>query len=141
VWRTPLHLIGVMCLGQVWLPLDLVDYEPQFQKAVARALGGYVIAASDEVAGKLAREHGIGCVTLDGKVSSRGSVSGGYDRGRGRLEVMMRNKIQMDGLQVSSMRSITLAGIQGRGPMFLVNPHCRMWGVQSIAQCAAEQRS
>ncbi len=60
--------------GEVILPLDLVSFEPALRPAVLRALGGHVIAATDDVAARLITRFGIPSVTPDGKVTSRGTM-------------------------------------------------------------------
>ncbi|XP_057851867.2 uncharacterized protein LOC131062169 isoform X2 [Cryptomeria japonica] len=64
--------------GSVILPLEQIEYNVKFEKAMKRVFGGYVISSSDEVAKDLILRHGIWSVTLDGKVNRSGSVTGGW---------------------------------------------------------------
>ncbi|KAH9311267.1 hypothetical protein KI387_026302, partial [Taxus chinensis] len=64
--------------GSVILPLEQIDYNVRFEKAIKRVFGGYVISSSDEVAKDLILHHGIWSVTLDGKVNRSGSLTGGW---------------------------------------------------------------
>jgi chromosome segregation ATPase len=63
---------------KVWVPLDLIDYQPAYHTAMLRAFGSFVIAADDSTAGVLMECYGISSVTLDGTISKRGTMSGGW---------------------------------------------------------------
>lgn len=64
--------------GQVVVPVDLLEFDICARPAVLRAFGCAVITASDAVAAQLAACHGLACVTLDGRLHSRGSLTGGW---------------------------------------------------------------
>lgn len=64
--------------GSVTLPIDLLQYEQRFKKAIVRAFGNYLISLSDEVGRDLVIKNKIWNVTLDGRVNRTGSVSGGW---------------------------------------------------------------
>ncbi|PRW20630.1 putative polyamine transporter isoform A [Chlorella sorokiniana] len=68
--------------GQVVLPLDLLRFEPRFRPAMLRAFGSHVLAASDAVAGQLITRFGVPSITPDGRVTSHGTLQGGW-RGSG----------------------------------------------------------
>ncbi len=100
-----------MCVthaDKVVLPLDLLDYHPSVHKAVARAFGGYVLAADSETAAVLAQRYGLSSVTPDGTVSRRGSVSGGYTDDRQRVsgpEATLRNVLELQQTLVRHTRA------------------------------------
>ncbi len=54
--------------------MDLLEFDPAHERAVLRAFGGYVVAASDAAAARLVAEFGLSSVTLDGKISQKGSL-------------------------------------------------------------------
>ncbi|KAL4425175.1 hypothetical protein ABPG75_009191 [Micractinium tetrahymenae] len=64
--------------GQVVLPADLVAFAPAHRPAILRAFGSHVIAASDAVAEQLVTRFGIPSVTLSGRLTSRGTLQGGW---------------------------------------------------------------
>lgn len=64
--------------GSIILPIDLLQYDHKFDKAVKRAFGRYVISSTDIIGRDLALQNNIWNVTLDGKVNRFGSVSGGW---------------------------------------------------------------
>ena len=63
-----------MLAGSVVIPLELLEYEAAYHGAMVRAFGGCVIAQDDAMAAKLVTQHGLPCITLDGKVSRPGSM-------------------------------------------------------------------
>lgn len=63
-----------MPAGSLTLPLELLEYNAEYHTAMVRAFGGSVIAADDATAARLVTEHGLACITLDGKVSRPGSM-------------------------------------------------------------------
>ena len=63
-----------MLAGSVVIPLELLDYEAAYHGAMVRAFGGCVIAQDDATAAKLVAQHGLPCITLDGKISRPGSM-------------------------------------------------------------------
>lgn len=68
---------------KVVLPLDLLDFDKKYAPAMQRAFGGYVIAADDATAAKLVQQFGLSSVTLQGTVSKKGSMSGGWTGSHG----------------------------------------------------------
>ena len=62
----------------VVLPIDLINVAGPESKALVRAFGGLVIAASDQTAAALLARFGIPSVTKAGRVSRRGSLEGGW---------------------------------------------------------------
>ncbi len=63
-----------MLAGSVIIPLELLEYETAYHGAMVRAFGGCVIAKDDATAAKLVTQHGLPCITLDGKISRPGSM-------------------------------------------------------------------
>ncbi len=63
-----------MLAGSVVIPLELLEYEAAHHGAMVRAFGGSVIAQDDATAAKLVTQHGLPCITLDGKISRPGSM-------------------------------------------------------------------
>ncbi|MCO5568710.1 hypothetical protein L7F22_022409 [Adiantum nelumboides] len=64
--------------GSVILPIELLQFDQRFKKAITRAFGTYVISLSDDVGSYLVLRNKVWNVTLDGKVNRTGSVSGGW---------------------------------------------------------------
>jgi chromosome segregation ATPase len=64
--------------SKVFLPLDMLEFGPKYQPAMQRAFGGYVIAVDDATAAEVVNKYGLSCVTLQGTVSHKGSMSGGW---------------------------------------------------------------
>lgn len=60
--------------GSVIIPLELFEYDAAYHGAMVRAFGGCVIAQDDATAGQLVTQHGLLCITLDGKISRPGSM-------------------------------------------------------------------
>ncbi|KAK9812833.1 hypothetical protein WJX72_004444 [[Myrmecia] bisecta] len=85
--------------GDVIIPLDLLAYEERYHKVLLRAFGGYVIARNDAVAAELIQRYGLPSVTLDGKVSHKGSLQGGWRGANSAKANRMAKKLQADKLQ------------------------------------------
>lgn len=63
--------------GKVVLPLDLLAFEERHRPAMLRAFGSHVIAAADAVAEELSTRWGVASVTVDGRITSRGTLQVG----------------------------------------------------------------
>lgn len=87
--------------GAVILPLEMVSFLPRHQPAVLRVLGSHVIAVDAATAERLARQYGLSSVTLDGTVSQRGTLQGGWRATPGgvRQTSRMRTKLDLDSCQ------------------------------------------
>jgi hypothetical protein len=83
--------------SKVLLPLDLLEYAPQYQAAMQRAFGGYVIAVDDATAAEVVNKYGLSCVTLQGTVSHKGSMSGGWSAPQANPALQRwQQKLQLD---------------------------------------------
>ena len=63
-----------MIAGSVIIPLELLEFEAAYHGAMVRAFGGCMITQDDATAAKLVSQHGLPCITLDGKISRPGSM-------------------------------------------------------------------
>ncbi|DBA71518.1 TPA: hypothetical protein ACH3X2_011303 [Trebouxia sp. C0005] len=88
--------------GSVIIPLELFEYDAAYHGAMVRAFGGCVIAQDDATAGQLVTQHGLLCITLDGKISRPGSMQGGW-RGQAQGSTgPIAKKVKADQLQVAA---------------------------------------
>jgi hypothetical protein len=85
--------------ARVIFPLDLLQYDSMYEPAMLRAFGGYVIAADDVTAAELVQRFGLSSVTLQGTVSRKGSMSGGWTgNSGGQGQTLWTYKLQHDSL-------------------------------------------
>ncbi|KAK4534848.1 hypothetical protein CDCA_CDCA03G0873 [Cyanidium caldarium] len=77
--------------------------DPAHRPVLERIFGRVMIARSVSVASRLAREHAVHCVTLDGdQVNPRGAMSGGYvDVQQSRLEAARAHRTLRERLQAT----------------------------------------
>ena len=68
--------------GDVLSPLDLLSYEPAYEKAMHRAFGSTLFVRTEAAATALATRFGLASVDLEGRVSRPGSLQVGWPEGR-----------------------------------------------------------
>ena len=88
--------------GQVVIPSDLLFVtDEKFAPAIQKLLGRTLIAADDEIAAKIALQHRVTAVTLEGNVHRHGSLSGGWRGGHSSnpLSSFIAMKYELDQLQ------------------------------------------
>ncbi|GMH37191.1 hypothetical protein BSKO_05064 [Bryopsis sp. KO-2023] len=83
-------------VGSVWLPMDLMTWNEGDRCGILRAFGGYLIASNDTVASTLAQRDGLSSVTLDGKISTKGSLTGGWVPARPNSKNVLSMKRELD---------------------------------------------
>lgn len=88
--------------GSVTVPLDLLTAAPGCKAAVSRAFGTHVIVATPELGRAVLERHGLPSVALDGTVTSRGALAGGWAPGRRGAAGAVHRKLQRDAVAAES---------------------------------------
>ena len=64
--------------AEVWLPHELIEYEPKDQKLVSFVFSNYLVTSNMDVGMVICDALNIRCVTIDGEKVEPGTLSGGF---------------------------------------------------------------
>ena len=85
----------------VMVPIDMVSFDNKYFSAMRKAFGMMAIASGNNVSESLAQKFGLKSVTLDGKISGIGTITGGWDGWSDAGKSVMSLKHDMDKAAVS----------------------------------------
>ncbi|KAG7673011.1 hypothetical protein Ndes2437B_g01117 [Nannochloris sp. 'desiccata'] len=81
--------------GSVIVPVDLLSFDAAHQGVIARAFASHVIVSSVETGRQLMEQYGIPSIAVDGTVTSRGRLVGGWvpPEHRGPMQSKLRSDL------------------------------------------------
>lgn len=82
--------------GSVIVPIDLLEFDANYQGVIARAFGPHLIVSSMEVGRAVLERYGMSSISLDGTIMSRGRLTGGWAPARQHARGPLHSKIRCD---------------------------------------------
>ena len=128
----------------VVIPADILFITDQkFTPAIQKMLGRTLIAADDVVAAKIALQHRVTAVTLEGNIHKHGSLSGGWRGGHSSnpLSSFIAMKYELDQLQA---KDAVLDAVRNCDLQVRSNPHSSihiLFLLQAIKELEAAEKT
>lgn len=91
--------------GSVIVPMDLLSFDAAHQGAIAKAFASHLIVTSVEIGRQVMEQYGIPSIAVDGTVTSRGRLVGGWLHPEQKLRGRMHSKLRSD-LQNSKLNGV-----------------------------------
>ena len=82
--------------GSVIAPMDLLNYEQEYEGPIARAFTSHLIVSNMDVGKTVLERYGISSISLDGTIISRGRLTGGWKSSKKEGDGAMQSKIKLD---------------------------------------------
>jgi chromosome segregation ATPase len=82
--------------GSVIVPMDLLSFDAAYQGVIAKAFASHVIVSSVETGRQVMEQYGIPSIAVDGTVTSRGRLVGGWVPPVQQHRGLMHSKIRSD---------------------------------------------
>jgi chromosome segregation ATPase len=83
-------------VGSVIVPMDLLSFNAVHKGVIAKAFGSHVFVSTVQIGRQVMEQYGIPSIALDGTVTSRGRLAGGWVPREQQLRGPINSKIRLD---------------------------------------------